>query len=92
MGWSTYWSNHGVSSEYHFLEGVQCSMHSTYNSKCLLSTTHLSLQGNTLSETSQVDSWAGKGVDQRIFGPVAAPLPMNNSPKVIPVEVQGSAR
>ena len=55
------------------LEGVQCSMHSTYNSKCLPSTTHLSIQGNTLEETSQVDFWAGKGVDQRIFGPVALP-------------------
>ena len=90
MGWSTYWSNHGVLSVYHFLEGVQCNTHSTYNSKCLLSMTHLIVQGNTLNKTSQVDSWAGKGVDQRIFGPVATPLPMNNSPKVIPVEVQRS--
>ena len=87
MGWSTYQSNHGVLSVYHFLEGVQCSMHSTYNIKCLPSITHLSIKGNTLNETSQVDSWAGKGVGQRIFGPVPTPLPMKNSPKVIPVEV-----
>ena len=87
MGWSAYWSIHGVLSVYHFLEGVQCNMHSTYNIKCLPSMTHLSIQGNTLNETSQVDSWVGKGVDQRTFGPVATPLPMRNSPKVIPVEV-----
>ena len=92
MGWSTYWSIHGVLSMYHFLEGVQCNTHSTYNVKCLPSTTHLSIQGNTLDETSQVDSWAGKGVDQRTFGPVATPLPMKNSPKVILVEVQRSVR
>ena len=84
MGWSTYWSNHGVLPVYCFVEGVQYNMHSTYNNKCLLSTTHLSVQGNTLNETSQVDSWAGKGVDQRIFGPVPTPLPMENSLKVIP--------
>ena len=88
MGWSMYQSNHGVLSVYHFLEGVQCNMYSTYNNKCLLSTTHPSVQGNTLNETSQVDSWVGKGVGQRIFGPVATPLPMKNSLKVIPVEVQ----
>ena len=58
----------------------------------LLSTTHFSIQGNTLNETSQVDFWAGKGVDQRIFGSVATPLPMKNSPKVIPVEAQRSVR
>ena len=33
-----------------------------------------------------VDSWAVKGVDQRIFGPIATPLTMKNSPKVILVE------
>ena len=92
MGWSTYWSNHGALSVYLFLEGAQCNMHSTYNSKCLLCTTHPSIQGNALNETSQVDSWAGKGVDQRIFGPVATPQPMKNSPKVILVEVQRSTR
>ena len=53
---------HGVLSVYHFLEGVQCNTHSTYNSKCLPSMTHLSIQGNTLDETSLVDSWGGKGV------------------------------
>ena len=67
-------------------------MHSTYNIKCLQSTTHLSVQGNTLDKMSQVDSWAGKGVDQRTFGPVATPLPMKNCPKVILVEVQRGAR
>ena len=51
-------------------------MHSTYNIKSLPSMTQLSIQGNTLNKTSQVDSWAGKGVDQRIFGPVATPLPI----------------
>ena len=92
MGWSMYQSNHGVLSVYCFLEGVQCNTHSTYNNKCLLSTTHPSVQGNTLNKTSQVDSWAGKGVDQRIFGPVATPLPMKNSLKVILVEAQRSAK
>ena len=92
MGCSAYKSIHGVLSVYHFLEGVQYNMHSTYNIKCLPSTTHLSVQGNTLDETSQVDSWEGKGVDQRTFGPVATPLPMKNSPKVILVEVQRSVR
>ena len=87
MGCSVYWSIHGVLPMYCFLEGVQCNTHSTYNIKCLPNMTHLSIQGNTLNEASQVDSWAGKGVDQRIFGPVATPLPMKNSPKVIPVEV-----
>ena len=92
MGWSMYQFIHGVLSVYHSLEGVQCNTHSTYNRKCLLSTTHPSIQGNTLNETSQVDSWAGKGVDQRIFGPVATPLPMKSSPRVIPVEAKRSAR
>ena len=87
MGWSAYQSTHGVLSMYHFLKGVQCNMHSIYNIKCLPSMTHLSIQGNTINKTSQVGSWAGKGVDQRTFGPVATPLPMRNSPKVIPVEV-----
>ena len=87
-----YQSNHGVLSVYCFLERVQCNIHSTYNSKCLSSTTQPSIQGNTLDKTSQVDSWAGKGVDQRIFGPVATPLPIKNSVKVIPVEAQKSVR
>ena len=92
MGWPMYQSIHGVLSLYSSLEGVQCNMHSTYNNKCLLSTTQPSIQGNTLDETSQVDSWAGKGVDQRIFGPIATPLPMKYSLKEIPVEVQRSAK
>ena len=92
MGKSMYWSIHGVLSVYHFLEGVQCNMHSTYNIKCLPSMTHLSIQGNTLDKTSQVDSWAEKGVDQRTFGPVETPLPIKSSPKVVSVEVQRSAR
>ena len=50
MGWSVYQSNHGVLSVYHFLEGVQCNMHSTHNIKCLPSMTHLSIQGNTLDK------------------------------------------
>ena len=87
MDWSAYWSVHGVLSMYYFLEGVLCNMHSTYNIKCLPSRTHLSVQGNTLNETSQVDSQAGKDVDWRTFDPVATPLPMRNSPKVIQVEV-----
>ena len=41
MGWSAYWSIHGVLSMYHFLEGVLYNTHSTYNIKCLPSTTHL---------------------------------------------------
>ena len=40
----------------------------------------------------KVDSWAGKGVNQRIFGPVATPLPMKNSLEEIPVEVQRSVK
>ena len=67
-------------------------MHSTYNNKCLLSTTQPSIQGNTLDKTSEVDSWAGKGVDQRIFDPIATPLPMKNSLKEIPAEAQRSAK
>ena len=34
----------------------------------------LSIQGNSLNVTSQVDSWVGKGVDQRTFDSVATPL------------------
>ena len=63
-----------------------------YNSKYLSSTTQPSIQGNTLDETSQVDSWAGKGVDQRIFGSVATLQPMKNSLKEIPVEAPRSAK
>ena len=33
----------------------------------------LSVQGNSLDVTSQVDPWVGKGVDQRTFDPVATP-------------------
>ena len=43
---------------------------------CLLSTTHFSVQGNSLDVSPQVDSWVGKGVDQRTFGPIATPLPV----------------
>ena len=45
----------------------------------------LSIQGNSLNVTSQVDSWPGKGVDQRTFGPAVTPLPIR-SPSRIPVE------
>ena len=48
----------------------------------------LSVQGNSLDITPQVDSWVGKGVDQRTFGPAATPLPMR-SPSRIPVEERG---
>ena len=92
MGWSTYQSIHGVLPVYSSLEGVQCNTHSTYNNKCLLSTTQPTIQGNTLNKTSEVDSWAGKGVDQRIFGPVATLLPMKNSLKVIPAEARRSVK
>ena len=92
MGWSMYKYNHGVLSVYHFLEGVQCNMHSTYNNKCLLSTTQPSIQGNTLDETFQMDFWAVKGVDQRIFGPVTTTLPIKNSLKVIIVEAQRNSK
>ena len=87
-----YQSIHGVLSVYCSLEGVECNMHSTYNNECLFSTTHPSIQENTLDKTSQVDSWTGKGVDQRILGPIATPLPMKNSPKVILVEAQRSVK
>ena len=53
---------------------VQCKMHSTYNIICLPSTTHFNIQRNTLNATSEVDYWAGKGVNQRTFGPIATPL------------------
>ena len=54
---------------------VQCKTHSTCNIICLPSMTHFSIQGNSLNVTSNVDSWAGKGVDLRTFGPIATPLP-----------------
>ena len=38
----------------------------------------LSIQGNSLNVTPQVDSWVGKGVDQRTFGPAATPLPIRS--------------
>ena len=58
-----------------FFRDVQCRIHFTGNTLYLPSTTHFSIQGNSLNATAKVDSWAGKGVDQRIFGPVATPLP-----------------
>ena len=58
-----------------FLGHVQCRTHFTGNTIYLPSTTHFSIQGNSLDATPKVDSWAGKGVDQRTFGPVATPLP-----------------
>ena len=45
--------------------------------------------GNSLNITPQVDSWVGKGVDQRTFGPAATPLPIR-SPSRIPVEERGA--
>ena len=54
---------------------VQCKTHSTCNIICLPSTTHFSIEGNSLDITSKVDSWAGKGLDQRTFVPIATPLP-----------------
>ena len=54
---------------------VQCKTHSICNIICLPSMTHISIQGNSLNKTSKVDSWAGMGMDQRTFGPIAAPLP-----------------
>ena len=53
---------------------VQCKTHATYNIICLPSTSHLNIQGNTLNAASEVDCWVGKGVDQRTFGPIVAPL------------------
>ena len=67
---------------------VQCEKHLADHEICLLSTTHLSIQGNSLDITSQVDSWVGKGVDQRTFGPAATPLPIRNLSR-IPVEKRG---
>ena len=52
---------------------VQCKMHSTCNIVFLPSTTHFSIQGNSLYVTSEVDCWVGKGVDQRTFGSIATP-------------------
>ena len=49
----------------------------------------LSIQGNSLDITSQVDFWAGKEVDQRPFDPAATPLPLR-SPSWIPVEKRGA--
>ena len=40
--------------------------------------------GNSLNVTPKVDSWAGKGVDQGTFGPIAAPQLEENGPKEIP--------
>ena len=67
---------------------MQCETHLADHEICLLSTTHLSIQGNSLNITSQVDSWVGKGVDQRTFGPAATPLPIRK-PSRIPVEKRG---
>ena len=55
---------------------VQCRAHFTDHIICSLSMTHCSVQGNSLDITLKVDSWVGKGVDQRTFGPIATPLPV----------------
>ena len=62
-------------SVYHFLGDIQCRTHFTGNTIYLPSMTHFSVQGNSLNATPKVDSWAGKGVDQRTFGQIATPLP-----------------
>ena len=85
MGWSMCLSTYCVLSVHHFLGEVQCKTHSTCNIICLPSTTHFSIQGNSLDITSRVGSWAGKGVDQRTFGPIATPptrlkRPQSNPP------------
>ena len=67
---------------------MQCETHLADHEICLLSTTHLSVQGDSLDIASQVDSWVGKGVDQRTFGPAATPLPIRHSSR-IPVEKRG---
>ena len=62
---------------YTLLSGeVQCRTHFADHKICLLNTTHSSIQGNSLDVTPKVDSWVGKGVDQRTFGPIATPLPV----------------
>ena len=57
-----------------FSWGVHCKMHSTHTVICLSNTTHFNIQENTLNATSEVECWAGKGVDQRRFGLTATPL------------------
>ena len=63
-------------SVHHFLE--RCSVeHTLLIAKYApLNTTHSSIQGNSLDVTPKVDSWVGKGVDQRTFGTIATPLPV----------------
>ena len=39
------------------------------------------IQRNFLNVVPKVDCWMGKGVDQRIFGPIATPLPGQNPTK-----------
>ena len=68
---------------------MQCEAHLTDHEIYLPSTTHLSIQGDSLNVASQVDSWAGRGVDQKTFGPAATPLPIRN-PSRIPVERRGA--
>ena len=58
-----------------FSGDVQCRAHFTGNTICQPSMTHFSIQGNSLDVTPKMDSWAGKGVDQRAFGPIATPQP-----------------
>ena len=55
---------------------VPCRTHFADHKICLLNTIHSSVQGNSLDVTPKVDSWVGKGVDQRTFGPVATILPV----------------
>ena len=58
-----------------FLGDVQCRTHFTGNTIYLPSTTHFSIQGNSLDGTPKMDSWVGKGVDQRTFSLIPTPLP-----------------
>ena len=68
-----------------FSGGVQCRAHFTGNTIYLPSMTHFSVQRNSLDVTPKVDSWAGKGVDQRTFGPIATPQSEFSSPKTVPI-------
>ena len=60
---------------------VQCRTHFADCKICSLNTTHSSIPGNSLDITPKVDSWVGKGVDQRTFGPIATPLPVLGNPR-----------
>ena len=58
---------HVISCLHTIFWGSTVWTHSTYSTLCLLSTTHFSIEGNSLNVVPMVDFWMG-GLDQRLFG------------------------